>query len=394
MNNIQLTDNERKIITLLYKKGPLSKPQLKSQGHMSWATVVKIINRLLNEKMIECIGTSERAVHKGKNSYIYRLTGKKPLAVGVDIEYREMNIILTNLSGTILKSRVYPTPQNPDAEELRTVLFRVLSDFIAECGTSSKEIVGIGIGIPGISIPSWLTESSPNKDKIELAGFLEDQFSIPVCTENNVRAYAMFEKWDKRTFSIKDFIFLSIRTGLGSGIVLNGTIYPGQQGLAGEIGHITAKKDGELCRCGKKGCLETLVNQNVLYSKYLDLIEVPIKNYTNEDLEKNLGNLFTMARDGNQGALEIVSSTADSLAPHIANLIMMLNIKDVIISGYFGMDGSILVDLLEEKIVDFILPKIQYSLRYYPLDDKGFIRGAALLILQRFFSDFFRNLET
>ena len=161
MDFTQLTENERIVITLLARKGALSKPQLKSEGNMSWATVVKIINRLLEASMIECVGTSLRDIHKGKNSYVYRLTGTSPLAIGVDIEYREINIILTDLCGEIRLKASFPTPQQPGVDELRRYLLKVLQSFIEQCKeiTELRSIKGVGIGLPGISIPSWLIDT-------------------------------------------------------------------------------------------------------------------------------------------------------------------------------------------------------------------------------------------
>ena len=212
---------------------------------------------------------------------------------------------------------------------------------------------------------------------------------MPVCIENNVRAYAMFEKWDKRMFSLKEFVLISIRTGVGSGIVLNGTLYSGYQSLAGEIAHFTVDPEGRQCRCGKKGCLETYVNQDVLYKKYLELTGNPRTHFTNEEIITHLGELFTMARDGNKDAAAFLKEVAHSFSPHLANMLMVLNIRDIIISGHFGVDGDFFIRQLDDQIRTYILPKMQYSLRYYPLDEKGFIRGAALLILKEYFSDTF-----
>ena len=386
---MELSDNERKIITLLYKRGPLTKHDLARQGNMSWATAVKYVAKFQNLGIIRAAGTSYRAVHKGKNSYVYALTNTFPLAIGIDIEYRTTSMVLTNLSGEILGNVTFNTPANPTTKELRTFLTESIDEFIG--GMSEEygdQIIGIGIGIPGIAIPSWL-RGETSHDSVDLVLYLEQHYDTSVVVENNVRAYTVFEQWDKSAFAFDNFILISIRTGVGSGIILNGQLFSGPYHLAGEVGHFVVVDDGRPCRCGMSGCLETVVNNNALYEAYrAEVLSLSVKTgtYSLQDVHAGLNDLFRRAAEGNPAAKSIVERAATWLAVPLAHMIMVLNVPHVIISGDFGEHGTELLQPLEFHIKRVLLPKLDLSLVYYPYDNIGFTRGAALLVLGQYFT--------
>jgi N-acetylglucosamine repressor len=383
-----ITTNEQRILTLIYKIGPMSKQDICDKGQMSWATAVKLVKRLTEQGILHQAGTSYRPVEqRGKNSYIYELTGTAPLAVGIDIEYQTTSMEITNLSGKILYSSHYPTPESPDPTELFNFIKIALKNFLAQAEYKPSNLVGIGIGIPGISIPSWTKD--PENEQKDLGPALEDEFTVPVVIENNVRAYAVYEKWDRNAFSLSNFIFISIRTGVGSGIFINDHLYSGNQGLAGELGHFLVVDSGLACRCGNYGCLETVVNQNILYEAYREkVLHSPVRasSYEHSEVLSGLNNLFRTANDGNIAANEVIKTMIEHLGPCIADLIKVLNIPHVIISGYFGDYGQNIIPALEKEVQRYILKKMNINIKYFPFDKKGFTRGAALLILKKFFT--------
>lgn len=381
-----ITESERRILTLLSKVGPLSKRDLMVNGHMSWATVVKMINRLQEQKLIRRGGTSYRTEYKGKNAYLYELSSQVPLAVGIDIEYTSTNIILTNLSGQILASMAAPTPANPSMEQVRVFTNDLIADFLSRNVTDRAAVAGIGIGIPGIAIPSWL-RGNHHSSSDELKQSIEAATGLPVIIDNNIRAYAVFEKWDRSGFSMDEFVLISIRTGIGSGIFIDGVLYRGSHGMAGELGHFPAVENGKPCRCGKRGCLETVVNQHTLYEEYRSkVLGSPRKprSYSRDELMSGLSNLFRTASEGNAASLEIVNRFAAHLGKAVANVLMTLDIPNIIISGFFGEFGRVILHPLEEEIRKHLLSKLSFTLSYYPFDEGGFTRGPALMILKSF----------
>jgi predicted NBD/HSP70 family sugar kinase len=385
-----LTESKRRIVTLLYKDGPHTKRMLTEKGHMGWATVVKAITQLMDEGIIECSGIARRKKKRqGKDAYLYGLTAEKPLAIGVDVEYKTTRIVLTNLSGTALAQETYKTPQHVDDQEAKGFLRDSIADFMQRNNIQGANLDGIGIGIPGIGFPT-----SSRMDNIEKARMLErhlsEIFHTSIRIETNTKAYAVFEKWSNKTFSYRDFIFVSIRTGVGTGIFHLGNLFIGTHGLAGEIGHMKVVPNGPACRCGGSGCMETVVNQNYLFQQYrMNVIkEAGWSPRSSEvSLFEGLGDLFTRAKRKEEPAVAIVNTAASYLGHCIANAITVLDINNIIISGHFGHDGDAILDPLREVIRSDILPKVKVNLSYFPIDPNGHTRGAALLVLTDYFVD-------
>ena len=231
-----MTDNERKILTLLSKQGPLTKRELTAKGGMSWATAVKMVNRLHEGGFLQAIGTIPSSGRK--RSYVYDLCLDHPLAIGIDVEYSTTTMILANLKNDVTVSEVVPTIQKSTSKEILNFLSKKTSDFITRHINQRSTLCGIGIGIP-FRIFSYRLETFT-----EIANALCRHFEHKVYIDNNVRAYTMYMKWAGKAFGYNNFILVSIRTGIGTGIYYQGNLFRGDQGLAGELGHVQVKEEG------------------------------------------------------------------------------------------------------------------------------------------------------
>lgn len=381
-------ENEKKIISLLYKYGPLSKLQLTERGQIGWATVVKMLTRLMDKKIVQCVGKQEESAKRGKDALLYDLERMKPLAIGVDMEYKTTTIILTNLRGETLALEKYPSPISPDLNDLKRFLLTSITLFLKKHKVNFDDLDGIGIGIPGLDIPAHLAKNSPEDKRLE--EYLEQRIGKKVRIDVNTRVYTLFEKWINQPFTSEDFMLVAIRMGLGLGIILNNQLFIGRQGFAGGMGHLRVVNNGNICRCGKQGCLETVINQHYLYQEYLSkVVRVSVDDrdsYTNEEIKEGLSCLFTEGSNSNKQALSIVKRTARFLSIPLAPIIMVLNVPQIIICSSFGPDGGLLLKYLDSEIRSKILADIDFNLQYYPIDEMGFTRGAALLILKDFYT--------
>lgn len=381
-------DNTRRILTLLYRSGPLSKPELAERGGMAWATAVKITDRLVEGGIIRRVGIAKRPTLRGKRASLFDLTDRFPIAIGIDVEYNVTTVAASSLKRTILAETTYPTPREPDRDTLRAFLCRIIPDFLEARFSGNRErLVGVGIGLPGIGVPSW-SSGAAGESHAELARYVSERVGLPVRIQSNTRSYTVYEKWTNQAFSDDDFLFLSIRTGVGSGIFLNGSLVNGHQGLAGEIGHLTVDPAGLPCRCGRRGCLETAANQHELFRRYRQEvlgIDPPSGGASLDEIKEGLADLFTKAKWENRNALTVVEELARNLAKGLAAAVAVLNPPVIILSGHFGPDGDVLVPLLKAEILRHTLSRVDFSLRYCPFDEAGHNLGAALLV----FSDFF-----
>lgn len=393
----ELTENQRCVLTLLQKFGPLSKGELADRGNMGWATVVKVVGQLSTAGVVERLGTAPGDPNKkGKRAYLYGLTHHTPLAVGIDVEYRTTTMVLTNLHGDIVAQQTTSTVEPTSDAAIREFLYECIRGFLKSHAVGPG-LCGIGIGVPGIGFPSR-TQLDNLKSMQELSRWLALRLRTNVQVRDNTKSYAVFEQWSNQTFAYEDFMFISIRTGIGTGIFHHGDLYLGSHGLSGEIGHIqTVTTGGEACRCGKSGCMETVVGQRNLYRSYCRHVlrdesrAAAFGQADQETLSEALFDLFSRARRGERAAWRIVSDAAEHLGHCIAAAILVLDIPNIIVSGHFGPDGAVLEELLHAKLTRTLLRGASYSVRYLPFDPLGHVRGAALLVLKDYLIDLRSN---
>ena len=365
-----MSENEQRILALIATGGPLSKRDLSGRGAMAWATVVKYVNRLETEGILERVGTAQRDRHLGKNSYIYDLAYGAPQFIGIDIEYRTTRVAVVDLRRRIRWQTAFPTPEPTCMEALVQFLKAVIRE-----GTPGIETVtGVGIGMP-----RWLIggESDPFTG---LGKRLTAELGLQVTVENNIRAYTLYKE---PLLQESSFMVVSVRNGIGAGIVFGGKLHRGETGLAGEIGHITVQDKGVLCRCGKRGCLETVVNQRILSEEFavhgaVGAAGVPVSEFSAS--KECLSELFAAAADSDPAAISILEKASEPLGRALATLILVLDIQSIYVVGRFGEHGSVWLDPLRDVIRRFVDPELTFSLHYRELDEEGYLLGAASLV--------------
>jgi predicted NBD/HSP70 family sugar kinase len=195
------------------------------------------------------------------------------------------------------------------------------------------------------------------------------RIALPVRVDNNIRCFthavARFEPIGG------SLLVVTIRSGIGVGIVVDGVVYQGEKGRAGELGHLRIDPDGQPCRCGRRGCLETLVNRSIIGAQA-------------RSLSMSIPEAFSAARAGNPEALAIVEGIAAHLGPALASLILVTDIQSIILSADFGPDGTALIDPLAERVAQELCPDMGFDLGYRELDDRSYVTGAAFLVLRDF----------
>ena len=374
-------------MTLLSRLGPLTKRQLAKLGGLGWATVVKSIDDLMAAGIVEFAGTIKGPPGKrGKHAEQYTLSSTFPIAMGIDVEYRSTHATVVNLKGEVLVEERYRTVQKPDQGDVVRFLSQVISDFSGRSGVDLETLDGIGIGIPGIGFPS----RSP-RINLQIAGEIESElaqkFNTTMCIAKNTNAYTVSQKWSAVDNDFSDILWVTIRSGVGAGIIHRGDLYTGEHGLSGEIGHLKVAPGGPHCRCGNSGCLESVVNERYLFEQYRTRVlgstmwngEASI-----EDVREGLRRLFDGCTAGNEESRHVVGTAAGYLGRALAAACTILDINTIMISGHFGENGDALIKPLRDAIVENSLADIPLSVGYVPFDSTSYVRGAALLVFRKY----------
>lgn len=380
-----MTEREKRTITLFSQHGALSKKELAEREGISWATAVKLVSNLESVGILASVGSEPQPEVTGKNPLLYDLSDRHPLAIGMDVSPSMTTIILTNLKNALIHQATRPTIKNPTFSQLQDFFITTCLDFAQKYLRDEDTLEGIGISLsPGLiqgSQPPML----PRLCKALVTG-LHTQVQI----ESSVRCYTLYQKWAGKAFPLDDFLLILVRDTIGAGIFCQGKLLRGTHGLAGEIGHLTVIEKGSLCRCGKYGCLETLASQNILYQQYAQQVlqnsDVLASSPGETEIHEGLTALFSLAKQGHPQTSAIVQQAARYLSVALAALLLILDIPHILIAADFGPDGDTLLPALQQQVQQRVMAGINPTIAYYPLDQIGFARGAALLMLQEYFT--------
>lgn len=378
----QLPESKRRVLTLLRRHGASTKGTLAEHGQMGWSTVVKAVDELVQEGLVEQGGRQDKSPGvRGKYASLYRIAESGPRAIGVDVELHTTHIVLTNLKDDVILEERYPTPRRAHHQATEDFLVESLRAFMSKHSVEASSLAGIGIGILGIVFPTNHERDNVERAK-RIASHLERVFAARVVVDVNSKVYALYEKWTNATFGSADFMLAWIRTGVALSIFQSGQLCRGTHGLAGEIGHMRVAEGGTLCRCGNTGCLETVVNQHYLAEQYRTTVRGATSPGEAGDVLADLEELFRLVKADNHAARRIVTTAGSYLGTVLAGAITVLDISSVVVSAHFGPDGDAIVDPISDAIRNAILPNVNFSVRYVPFDPMGHVLGAALLVLQ------------
>ena len=312
------------------------------------------------------------------------------LIVGIDIGGTSTKFGLVDLSG---KVRIHSSisTENPDINgyinELATAI-RQIQDSMDE----SVELVGIGVGAPNANYKKGSIEDAPNlpwKGSVPMAELLEKEFRLPVKITNDANAAAVGEMMFGGAKGMQDFIAITLGTGLGSGFVANGQLIQGHDGHAGELGHIAYKiGGGRLCKCGKKGCLETYVSATGLKRTVYKLLadhhmDSELKRYSFDDLNTKM--VADAANNGDKVAQEAFEYTGKVLGAKLADAVGHTSPEAIFIMGGLAKAGDLIFKPTIKHFEKNLLNVFQGKIKILPSELNNThtpIIGAASLILE------------
>ncbi|EGK03193.1 MULTISPECIES: ROK family protein [Dysgonomonas] len=286
---------------------------------------------------------------------------EKPYAIGIDIGGTNSVFGIVDKRGHIINQGSIKTGAYKEINEYVDHLSAGVQEIIDQVGGSGN-IKGIGVGAPNGNFFTGCIEFAPNlpwKGVIPLAQMLTDKLNIPVALTNDANAAAIGEMTYGAARGMKDFIVITLGTGVGSGIVVNGQLVYGHDGFAGELGHTTAIREGRMCGCGKKGCLETYSSATGVArtaKEYLQtrkdpsvLRELAIDEITSKDV-------YDAAVKGDKLAKEIFEYTGQILGESFADFVAFSSPEAIILFGGLIKAGKLIFDPVRKHMEENMLP--------------------------------------
>jgi glucokinase len=256
---------------------------------------------------------------------------------------------------------------------------------------SSKEVLGIGIGFPGkVDAERGIVTSAPNFNNwknVQVRKKLS-KFGFPVFIDNDANCAALGELYFGRGRKLKNFVMVTLGTGVGGGLIFNGQLFRGESGGAGEIGHITIDYSGPYCKCGKRGCVEAYAGNNYIKQRtiqklheYPDSLILELVDHNLESIDPKVIN--DAAKKGDELAIKILKETGYYIGIGLANIANTLDIKNFIIGGGVSNAGPVLIKAIENSIKDHGIKDIVKDVKVLTaqLKNKAGILGSASLVL-------------
>ncbi len=227
----------------------------------------------------------------------------------------------------------------------------------AEEMLSTRAVDGIGISTAGlidVNTGTVLQANIPGFTGTELKREFEEAFGVPTWVLNDANAATLGESFTGRAKGLQHVIMLTLGTGVGGGLVLNGHAYQGAQGIAGELGHFALYNDGLICPCGKRGCFEAYASTGALVRR--------IKAATGEnDIDGRA--IFARAESGEQAICDELSKWIDDIAAGIVGLVHIFNPEMVLIGGGVSVQEKLLMAPLRQRVLEQVMPSFAYGLR-------------------------------
>ena len=285
---------------------------------------------------------------------------EKLYVVGMDIGGTNTVFGIVDSRGNVLASDSIKTQQHEDVNEYVEAVCAKLIPMVEQFGGPDK-IKGMGVGAPNGNYYSGTIEFAPNlpwKGVIPLAAMFEERLGIPTALTNDANAAAIGEMTYGAARGMKDFIMITLGTGVGSGIVINGQLVYGHDGFAGELGHVMVEKDGRICGCGRKGCLETYCSATGVARtarEFLVARSEPslLRNVPAEEIQSK--DVYDAAVKGDKLAQDIFQFTGDILGRALANFIGFSRPEAIILFGGLAKSGDYIMKPIQKAMDDNVL---------------------------------------
>jgi predicted NBD/HSP70 family sugar kinase len=373
----------------------ITRSELAGLTALSGMTVTKVCRRLLDAGLVDEHGT--RASGPGKPAAIVKLNPSGGFAVGVHIDPAAVTYVLVDLSGTVRDHSRSGTPAAGDPSAVIDEMASAIEALIAGSAVDRSRILGIGIASPGpVDVAEGVLLNPPmmpNWHRVALRRALAEATGLPVLLEKDTTAAVVAELWFAGPDSSRDFAFMYYGTGLGTGLSVSGEAIRGISSNAGDPGHLTVDPDGEVCSCGRRGCVGYITVPRALVRRalldgVLPAAEVGDLDDT-VDVDAAFSRLAALAASGSAGANAILTDAARSLARAIVVIVNLLDIDEVIFGGPFWARISPVILAALPAAVDgdpALIPPhpIRFAESAVPVDVAAV--GAATLVLDNTFS--------
>ncbi len=338
--------NRLRLLRTLLRRPALSRAELGQSLGLSRATVTTMLGELEQAGMVEqqADDAADDRSRIGRPPLQVSLAPSAAYAVGLDFGHEHIRAAVCDLSGRIVAERLAPACVDGHPHESLDLAQTLTRDALATAAVDFDKVIGVGAGI---AVPVDSARISIHSDGIlpgwtgvEPAIELEARLGLPVRIENGANAGAMGEHLFGAGRGVDDMVYVRMSAGVGVGLILDGKPYRGASGVAGELGHITAVEGGLICRCGNRGCVETLVSPRAVADLLARSRGEPV----------SVARALELVREGDRGARRAVADAGTTIGATIAATVNLLNPSLVVVGGELADAGEVLLEPIRAAV--------------------------------------------
>jgi transcriptional regulator of PTS gene len=368
--------NRQIVLNYVREREPISRATIARESALQRSTISEIVEVLTGEGLVEEIGEGKST--GGRRPTLLRLRTVGAIAIGVNITPTCTTIASSDLAGVVIQQEDFPTDPRPE----RT-LNRIIE--IVRTFANQSSIEGIGVSVPGLVTPATGNAIFVPYFKwrdYPIGEIISQATGLPVTIDNDANAVALAELWFGRpeVRDARDFIFVLVADGVGTGIIFDGQVYRGMRGAAGEFGHMIVGSDAPVpCSCGNDDCWEAFASERAATARYNKL--------SGTNRVPNFANLIDRALEGEQAARIALTETARYLGIGISNLVVGLSPEAVIVGGAITRAWPLIEKALTEKIERSVRRGVPSArILRSTLNGDPTLKGALSLVLARKFA--------
>ena len=371
--------NRLRVIDALRDEGLISRAEIARRTGLSRSTVSSLVSELQADGLV--IERPEPAAahgdQGGRPPILLSFDASAGVAVGIDFDHHHVRVAVSDLSSRILAEREQQLDTDHAAHEGLDAAAALVSELLEEAGVEEERVIGAGMCLPGpVHRPTGVVGSTailPGWVGVPAADEMHRRLQLPILVDNDANLAALAEAAFGAGRDAKDLVYLMISSGIGAGLVLNGRLYRGAEGLAGELGHVLVDADGPVCRCGNRGCLETVAGTDALAEL--------LRRSHGDGLDGRA--IVRLAREGDLGCRRVIADAGRAIGKAAATLVNVLNPELLIVGGDLSDAGELLLDGVRESLERSALPTAVQAAEVVAgsLGDRAEVLGAIALVL-------------
>ncbi|MEU3047932.1 MULTISPECIES: ROK family transcriptional regulator [unclassified Streptomyces] len=365
--------NLERVVRAVRMAGSLTQAEIARSTGLSAATVSNIVRELKDGGTVEVTPTSAG----GRRARSVSLSGDAGIVIGVDFGHTHLRVAIGNLAHQVLAEESEPLDVDASSAQGFGRAEELVNRLVEQAGISREKVVGVGLGVPGpIDVESGTLGSTsilPGWSGINPSEELSGRLGVPVHVDNDANLGALGEMVWGAGRGVRDLAYIKVASGVGAGLVIDGQIYRGPGGTAGEIGHITLDESGPVCRCGNRGCLETFAAARYV----LPLLQPSYGG------ELTMERVVQLAREGDPGCRRVVADVGRHVGSGVANLCNLLNPSRVVLGGDLAEAGELVLGPIRDSVSRYAIPSAARRLSVAPgaLGGRAEVLGALALVL-------------